>query len=251
MCVTARRYRYLLVASLVSAALAVSLAYHACVVFDVCGGYDKLHWQVWDHITANLMFVAVAFVVASPQDEVAPVDDVRSEDAASPEPRVEYHVRGGALRRGHPTRAAHPPAAYHLRYAHAVLPFLLVACALVVLADPYSVASSFVTISLALWAVAAYFVVFRVERARVRGAPDATMQVNPAFLVLTLVAGGLAVLCFLSEEPGASSLLHSTWHVWAALTVSALILTFETTLECSDLARYQHAAARSRVHHHG
>jgi hypothetical protein len=208
------RYRYFLPASLEAVALLLSVAYHSCVIWDVCGGYAVGDLQVADHITATLLFVAATFMVTSPQDENQALHNDRAED---------YNPGSGA--HGHLT--APPPAAYHLRYSHVALPLQLVACALIIGSDPYSPSAIYTCIAVSLLCVLGYFVIFRVERRTYPGAPDfGQVELSVPYLVLTLATAGLAVLCFLADEP--SSILHSTWHVWASATLAFLVLTFET-----------------------
>lgn len=210
------RYRYLMAASLQGLALLVSVAYHACVVWDTCGGYSAGDLQVGDHITATLLFVAGTFIFTSPQDELQDPDDARTED-----------VSAGSETSAHGRRA--PPAAYHLRYSHVALPVQLVATALLVSSDPYSTTAIYASVMVSLWCVLAYYALFRVERRTHPGAVDydaSQLDVNVPFLLLTVVTAVLAVLCFMADAP--SSFLHSTWHIWASATLAFLVFTFET-----------------------
>jgi lysylphosphatidylglycerol synthetase-like protein (DUF2156 family) len=50
----ALRKRFLLAATILAFTVCVSLGYHVCASFEVCGGVSLFHWRMFDHVTANL-----------------------------------------------------------------------------------------------------------------------------------------------------------------------------------------------------
>jgi hypothetical protein len=234
------RYRIYLVSWPIAAAFLVSLYYHTCLAFDVCGGLPWTTIRAMDHLTAPFVIFAFLSIYVATHDDNATDDDLVSqlednELALARDNGDELNTddvnaldlaQNGDL--GAPL--APPRGLYNLT---ALWPaFVLTVTALAGLALPFSMFTSWATVMAMLMSIVLYEGLFRVERHVVIGRHG--WQIHPRSLHFPILGVGVllaavALFCFLYAPPGGNTndFLHSCWHVFGQLALVAFLLAKE------------------------
>lgn len=233
-------YRIYLVSWPIAAAFLVSLYYHTCLSFDVCAGLTFEQTRAMDHLTAPFVIFALFSIFVATHDDNASDDELvaqleadeltlareRREELDTEDVNALDPPADGDL--GAPL--APPRGLYNLTSFWPA--FVLTLTALSGIALPFSMFTSWATIMAIIVAMALYEGLFRVERHVVVGRRG--WQIHPRSLHFPILGvgvllGAVALFCFLYAPPGGNTndFLHSCWHVFGALALSAFLLAKE------------------------
>jgi len=184
-----RRY---FAATLETVATLVSLVYHACLAYDVCGGYEMRTRRSADHIAANLLIVAAFSLWTQLRADVA-----------------DHDMRHRS----------------HLDFHSIAVTLEMIAVPLAFFTAPFSVYVAYVALVAALLSLLLYALLFQApSRLRLNAGAYIldSAPISRGWLVAAVVFLGGAVACFLVSAD--TSLWHSLWHVSAALFLACLTL---------------------------
>lgn len=166
----------------------ISIVYHACFAFDVCSGLDPTLTHTLDLIGANLLIVAVLMVAAGTRD-----DDVK-------------HFM-------------------HIHYYWIAIPVQVLSVVFAQLVAPFSYWVSYVAWTAALLLLYVYALFFRAPKRIPMGAGAYVIDtMAPAWhwLIMSFLSLGGALACF--AVPVHTTILHSLWHVFAAIFLGTFML---------------------------
>jgi len=222
-------YKRRFAAVLVALAAIISLNYHTCLAYLICGGITQYKTRLSDHLTANLLIVAAISLVTGSRDD--------------PQSK---------------------PTHWRLEFAHISLPVQLVSVALAIISEPFSIYDGYVSLVIALWSLGAYPVFFR--NPITRRLEDGSYIMEPLavswyWAVLSVASLGGAFACFIIGGPlqtitlpvapyltvtYAASWVHSLWHILASFGISFLVLAVSVK-PTSPVTRFQYEKLSSLV----